>query len=110
MRSRGSNPIQRARQLNMEQLESRHLLTVVISEFLASNERGIRDASGERHDWIELSNTGAVAEDLSGWYLTDDALNPTKFELPSAGALSVLDPGERLLIFASGNNGQIGRR
>lgn len=94
--------------LQFEQLEPRLALTVVINEFLAENDGGLRDAAGHRHDWIELKNTGAVAEDIAGWYLTDDALNLTKFQIPDAGPLTLLDPGEILLVYASGNNGEIG--
>jgi hypothetical protein len=31
---------------------------VIISEFVASNMRGLRDVDGETSDWIELQNTG----------------------------------------------------
>jgi len=83
-------------------------LTVVINEFLTDNTAGIRDAEGERHDWIELKNTGVVAEDIAGWHLTDNFSDLTKFQIPDAGALTTLDPGEILLVYASGNNGEIG--
>ncbi len=94
--------------LNFEQLEPRLAMAVVISEFLAENTSGIRDAAGHRHDWIELKNTGAVAQNVAGWYLTDNAANLTKFQLPNAGALTLLDPGETLLVFASGSSGEVG--
>ena len=91
-----------------EPLESRCLLAVVISEFLADNGNGSRDLAGHRHDWIELQNTGSVAEDLGGWYLSDDPSRLTKFQFPSSGALTTLEPGERLLVYASGDNGEVG--
>ena len=94
--------------LGFERLEDRHLLTVVINEFLAENNSGIEDAAGHEHDWIELKNTGGSAVDISGWYLSDDALDLTKYQIPTAGALSTLDPGEMLLVYASGNNGELG--
>lgn len=94
--------------LRFEKLEDRLALTVVINEFLAENDSGIEDAAGHRHDWIELKNTGAVVQDISNWYLTDNAGDLTKFQIPSAGALTTLDPGEVLLIYASGNNGEVG--
>ena len=33
---------------------------VVINEFMASNNAGIRDSQGEYEDWIELYNLGEV--------------------------------------------------
>ncbi|QEG35770.1 CotH protein [Bythopirellula goksoeyrii] len=94
--------------LRFEQLEERLALTVVINEFLSDNEDGHRDNAGHRHDWIELKNTGVVAENIAGWYLTDDSGDLTKFQIPSAGALTTLDPGEILLVYASGSNGEVG--
>jgi hypothetical protein len=98
----------RRKGFGFEQLEPRLALAVIIHEFLADNTAGIRDAATHRHDWIELKNTGAVAQDLAGWYLTDSSANLTKFQIPAAGALTVLDPGEMLLVYASGNNGEVG--
>ena len=94
--------------MGFEKLEDRLALTVVINEFLAENNDGHQDNAGHRHDWIELKNTGVVAENISGWYLTDDAGDLTKFQIPSAGTLTTLDPGEILLVYASGNNGEVG--
>jgi hypothetical protein len=90
--------------LSFEQLEPRLALAVVISEFLADNADGITDFAGEHHDWIELVNTGASAVDVAGWHLTDDALNLTKWEIPSDPS-TALAPGEYLTIFASDKDG-----
>lgn len=70
---------------------------VVIHEFVADNANGLADEDGDRSDWLELKNTDAAPIDITGWYLTDDALNPTKWQLPA----TVLNPGEYLTIFAS---------
>jgi hypothetical protein len=91
--------------LNFEQLESRLAMAVVINEFLAENNSGIRDFSGERHDWIELKNEGPATVNISGWYLTDDALNLTKWQIPSTPESQSLAPGEALLVYASDKNG-----
>lgn len=87
--------------LGFERLESRLAMAVVINEFLADNESGLTDFSGERHDWIELMNIGAVAENIGGWYLTDDAANLTKWQIPVGTSIA---PSEHLVIFASGKN------
>ncbi len=73
---------------------------VTITEFLASNGRGLVDADGDRPDWIELWNGGNTAVNLQGWSLTDDAAQPRKWVLPSAS----LPAGAYLVVFASGKN------
>ena len=73
---------------------------VIISEFQADNENGIRDEDGERVDWIEIQNLGPVVVDLDGWYLTDDASNKTQWQFPSV----LLNVNEYLVVHASGKN------
>lgn len=73
---------------------------VLISEFLADNENGIRDENGERADWIELTNTAASAVNLDGWWLTDDAFDRRRWRIP---AVSIPANGT-LLVWASGKN------
>ncbi|HIF79442.1 MAG TPA: lamin tail domain-containing protein, partial [Gammaproteobacteria bacterium] len=46
---------------------------VIISEFLAVNDKDLKDADGDHTDWIELHNAGDATIDLAGWALTDDA-------------------------------------
>lgn len=51
---------------------------VAVNEFMASNGDSLVTANGKDGlDWIELRNDGDVAEDVSGWYLSD---NPDKAE------------------------------
>lgn len=73
---------------------------VVISEFLASNGRGLLDSDGDRPDWIELHNIGTTAVDLLGWSLTDNAALPRKWVFPSV----TLPAGGYRVVFASGKN------
>lgn len=87
--------------LGFERLEARLAMAVVINEFLADNESGLTDFSGERQDWIELKNTGAVAENIGGWYLTDDASIPNKWQIPAGTTIAA---GQHLVIFASSKN------
>lgn len=56
---------------------------VIINEYSCSNVSGITDAYGEREDWIELYNTGASLVDLTGYYLSDNDANLTKWQIPS---------------------------
>ena len=91
--------------LGVEHLEPRCLLAVtpIISEFMASNDNTLDDGDGRSSDWIEIYNPTDAAVDLAGWHLTDDIGELTKWEFP-ATAQSVLDPGEYLLVFASGQS------
>lgn len=73
---------------------------VVISEFMAKNDHGIRDEDGDQSDWIELFNGSGVDLNLDGWYLTDTPLNLAKWRVPSVG----LPASGYLLIYASGKN------
>lgn len=77
---------------------------LVISEFMAVNNEAYADEQGKFPDWIEIYNPMDTTVDLEGWYLTDDAdedPNLTKWQFP-AGVL--LNPGEFIVVFASGEN------
>lgn len=72
----------------------------IISEFLASNDHGIKDEDGERGDWIEIHNPDATAVNLAGWHLTDNASNKAKWTFP---AVSIPSKGF-LLVWADSKN------
>src|ERR671912_1451380 len=85
----------------VEGLEYRRLLAgVVINEFLANNNNGLLDQDNDRPDWIELRNTDAAPVNLGGYYLTDDAANPTKWRFPAVS----IPAGGYLVVFASTKN------
>lgn len=71
--------------------------TVYISEFLASNSKGIVDEDGESSDWIEIYNPTREIVNLSGWALTDDSLNLKKWIFPNVEIAS----NDFLIVFAS---------
>ena len=73
---------------------------VLINEFSSSNISGITDEDGDHSDWIELYNSSALAANLEGYYLSDNAHNLKKWTLPAIS----LKPDNFLLIFASGKN------
>ena len=75
---------------------------VLINEFLARNGTILEDPDdqGEYPDWIEIYNDSTGSVDLTGWYLTDDAEELTKWAFPATS----LDPYEFLVVFASGND------
>ncbi|HUF60985.1 MAG TPA: lamin tail domain-containing protein [Verrucomicrobiales bacterium] len=73
---------------------------VVISEFLARNQSGLRDEDGRTSDWLEIVNTGNEPVELEGWSLTDNPDRLQKWRCPAAS----LAPGARRVVFASGED------
>jgi hypothetical protein len=70
---------------------------VQIHEFLAKNVAGIQDEKGDYEDWLEIVNLGSAAVDISGYHLTDDLLNPSKWKIPAA---TIIPAGQTLLFWA----------
>ena len=73
--------------------------TPLISEFMADNAGGLTDGAGRHSDWIEINNASAVAQDMAGWHLSDNAANKKKWTFPAI----TIAPGGRLVVFASGD-------
>ena len=69
--------------------------SVVINEFLASNDNAGSDPNGDFDDWIELYNIGTEEVDLTGWHLSDKENDHAKWTFP---AMSI-NPGEYLAIW-----------
>ena len=79
---------------------------VVINELSAANwQGGYADNYGEFEDWIELYNTSGTDFDLSGYWLSDDDLEPMKWEFPAG---SIIPANDHLVIFASDRNEVVG--
>lgn len=70
---------------------------ITINEFLASNQSGLADEEGEFSDWIELHNPTDTPINLSGWFLTDNANNLTKWQFPNTNIAA----NGYLVLFAS---------
>ena len=62
---------------------------IVVNEFMALNDSTVTNSLGKCGDWVELYNPFTNSVSLSGWYLTDNASKPTKWQFP-AGAASVI--------------------
>lgn len=73
---------------------------LIINEFVASNQNGIRDENGEQNDWIEIYNRGSNSVNLAGWALSDDPDLPGLWTFPAR----LLAPGQYLVVFASAKN------
>lgn len=69
-----------------------------LSEIMADNKGGLRDADGDTPDWIEITNPGPTAVNLGGWYLSDDSAALTKWRFPSP---VIVPAGDSLIVFAS---------
>lgn len=73
---------------------------LLISEFMAANNSGVRDGDGELSDWIEIYNPDRTPVSLQGWHLSNDPLDLTQWRFPD-----VTIPGRGfVLVFASGKN------
>src|SRR3954466_3244062 len=81
---------------HIEAMERRLLMAVdpVISEFMASNDHTLSDVDGDYSDWIEIQNPNAAPLDLSGYYLTANALEKTKWRVPTTTTI----PGNGYLV------------
>lgn len=60
---------------------------VVINEVMPANTSYMADGNGEYDDWIELYNNSSSPVDISGYYLTDNITNLTKWQIPSGTIL-----------------------
>lgn len=71
---------------------------------MASNETSLADEDGEFSDWIEILNPDDDELNLEGYFLTDEEDRLSKWTFPAR----VLAPGERVLVFASGKDRDVG--
>ena len=62
--------------------------SVVINEFMASNDQTIADSQGGYDDWIELYNMTPQTIDLSGLYLSDNPTNLKQWRFPNGTLIS----------------------
>ena len=74
-----------------------------INEFVADNQTGLSDEDGDEVDWVEIFNPDPIAQDLTGWYLTDDLALPTKWQFPAAS----INGNGYLVVFASGKDRRV---
>ena len=69
---------------------------LVINEIMASNDNIATDEYGEYDDWIEIYNKGDQPMNLSGYYLSDDINNLTKYMFPDF----ILAPDQYFIVWA----------
>ena len=68
---------------------------VLINEYSASNLSWYTDNYQMEEDWIELYNTGSTAEDIGGYFLSDDPDEPAKWMIPGG----IVIPVDGYLVF-----------
>jgi len=73
---------------------------IVINEIMASNDVSLLDGDGDNPDWIELYNASDYSVGLKNAGLSTDISDPYRWEFPDI----TIEPGEYLIIFASGKN------
>jgi hypothetical protein len=74
--------------------------SLIISEFMAINNKTLQDEDSTYSDWIEIFNGDSLPVNLNGWCLSDDAANFSKWPFPAI----TIDPNEYIVVFASGKN------
>lgn len=70
---------------------------VVLNEFMSLNATIIQDEDGDYSDWIEMYNRSDATVNLKGYYISDDTLDPAKWQFPEVH----ITPGNFLIVFAS---------
>ena len=70
---------------------------VVINEYSCSNYS--LNVGGDNEDFIEFYNSDVVNFDIGGYFISDNPLNPTKFEIPAG---TEVPAGGYLLVICSG--------
>ena len=70
-----------------------------INEFMAINDSTLTNSLNELSDWIEIYNSTTGTVDLTGWHLTDNAGDLTKWTFPTTN----LAADGYLLIYADGS-------
>lgn len=82
---------------------------VCVNELCASNNSssGIKDNYGNADDWIEIKNGGSDPITLSGYFVTDDPQNLTKYQLPLTDIDSLtIAPKGYLILWADNETNQ----
>ncbi len=78
---------------------------VTVNEFMADNDNVVMDPAGDYDDWVELYNCLDTEVDLSGYFLSDDAVEPDQWVFPDG---TVIGAGAFLCIWADDDEDQEG--
>ena len=84
--------------------------TLYINEFMANNASCCPDTDGDKDefdDWVEVYNPGKIPIDIGGMYFSQDKDEPLGYQIPKTNsALTTIQPGGFLLLWADGNPDQ----
>lgn len=81
-------------------------LDVIINEWMADNAGIVIDpADQDSEDWFEIKNLSESSVNLSGYFLSDTAINPLKFQIPTDRSF-VVPPHGYLLVWADNESWQ----
>lgn len=72
----------------------------VLTEFQAINHTTLADELVQYPDWIEITNPDETPVSLAGWRLSNDSAVSDKWIFPAL----TLDPGQAVVVFASGRD------
>jgi hypothetical protein len=78
---------------------------IVINELMPVNSTTVTDEYAEYDDWIELFNLSASTIDLSGYFLSDNKKELSKWQFPDGTEIA---GNGYLIIWADGDSTQIG--
>ncbi len=81
----------------------RRLPSLIVNELVAVNQTGITDEVGQFEDWVEVRNLEPVPLDIGGMFLADDMEKSRLWSFPSP---TLLEPGERLLVWCDNDASQ----
>jgi len=60
---------------------------LVINELMSSNRNVVVDEDGDTPDWIEILNNSTETINLNKYFLSDDILEPLKWQIPDLDLL-----------------------
>lgn len=70
-----------------------------INEIMASNNKMLADEYDAHADWVEIYNPNDKAIDLSGYYVSDNADNLFKYQIPTCPETNIIAPKGYKLIW-----------
>lgn len=88
-----------------EKIKKPDIKDIVINELMPVNSTIVADQNGEYDDWLELYNSSSGSLDISGYYLTDNRSNITKWQIPQGTSIPA---NGYLIIWADKDTTQIG--